>query len=250
MGKRELTKNHTLNVLAVFIIVVSYAAERVIELFIPEGKTVGIILAMIYTILLGLVVYILSKNDDTTLGLLSALLGYKMMPVTVSFLGEYSAEAELLYTLVRYAAIAIFAYIIYKLYMRQPEPKNIKAITILAIMFVVPFFSRISGSVSSYFYMKTGSMMLPYFTGYVCYTAATLFIIGVAYISGIKSLRFAVCFEVFAMAINAAKVFAKIGYRVINDWHISKSFYVWIAVYALLAVLSIAAMKFKEKKSE
>ena len=248
MGKIEMNKDNKLNLAAVFIIVFSYAAERLIELFVPHSKPLGIILAMVYTVLLALVVYILSRTKEYAVGLLAAMLGYKMMPVSISFLHEYSVDALFLYNVVKYAAMIMFLVIIYRLYVRQPEPKDIKVPVILAILYCVPFFSEIARFLSSYFYMKTGSMLMPYFAGYACYAAATVIILIIAYYSGKTSFTYAAYFEFAALGINAVKYATKIGYRLINDWHISKSFYLWIVLYAVLAIATAVALKYNEKR--
>ena len=93
-------------------------------------------------------------------------------------------------------------------------------------------------------------MLLGYFSQFACYAAATLIILVIAYCSGAYSLRFAAGYEFIALFINIVRVGAKIGYRVINSWHISKSFFVWIALYAVLMVCFAAALKIQAKKGE
>lgn len=248
MGNIKLNKDQKSGMLCIFIIVFAYAAERMIELFLPSSKTLGIILAMVYTLLLAFVVFTLSKCEDVKTGLLATLLGYKMMPVSVSFLNEYSAEAYLLYCYVKFAAIVMFIYLMYKFYMKQQPPREIKAPVVLAIVFAVPFFNQISSTTQTYLLSKTGSMLLPYFADCAGYAAATLVIIGIAYASSLESLKFAVTFEAIAITINALKVCARIGYRIINSWHISGSYYLWLVVYVLLIVVCVTALKFKAIK--
>ena len=250
MGKIKLEKNQRTGAICIFIIVASYAIERVIELFVPSSKTLGIVLAMIYTVLLAAVVFTLSKCEDVETGLLASLLGYKMMPVSVSFLDKYSPEAYLLYCYVKFAAIAMFIYLIYKFYIKQKTPRAISAPVILAIIFAVPFFNQISSLTQSYLLDKTGSMLLPYFTACAFYAAATFVILGIGYVSSYESVKFAATFECFAIVINALKVCARIGYRIINSWHISKSFYLWLIVYTLLIVICVTVPKFKRASHE
>ncbi len=248
MSEIKVSKDGKLCIFTIAVILVSYAAERLIELFIPQGKTLGIVLAMVYTLLLAFTVYVISKTKEIRLGLLAALLAYKMMPVNISFLYLYSQSADVLFFIVKKAAMIMFAVLIYKLYCAQDKDRRVTAPTVFAIIFSVPFFTEISDVLFKYFLNVTGSMLFGYFSQFAFYALASFVILGIAYYSGAYSLRFAAGYEIIALIINTVKVGAKIGYRIINNWHVSKSFYVWIVLYLVLMLCFALAIKLKDKK--
>ncbi len=252
MKTLKLTAQRKKSLLAIVIILISYAAERLIEMFIPNGRKLGIVLAIVYTLILALTLYIIYSARDTYFGLMAALFGYKMMPVSISFLYSYSHSADLLYFIVKKAAMLMFLVLIYWLYIQQDKDKEkrVSAPTVLVLIFSVPFFTEISNALFRFFLDRTGSMLYGYLSQFAVYAFATFVIIGVAYYSGCFSLRFATLYEMLALLINTVKVGAKIGYRVLNGWHISKSFFVWIALYAVLMVCFAFALRLKERKAE
>ncbi len=249
MNKPALTNENKKSFLLMGVIIFSYAAERVIELFVPQSRTLGIVLAMVYTLFLAVTVLFLYKSRDTYYGLMAALLAYKMMPVYISFLYSYSHAAAVLYFLVQKAGMLMFMALIFKLYSAQKKEDNVSALTVLTIMFSVPFFNEIARTLTSYLLDRTGSMLGGYLSQFAAYAVAVGIVLVVSYFSGARSLRFAAAYESIALSVNMLKVGAKIGYRILNSWHISKSFYVWIVLYFALLLCFLAAVKIKEKKT-
>ena len=245
--KEKLTKDRISCLSALFIIVASYGAERFIELFVTPGPHSGLTLAMIMTALLGVVVLLLGRTDDTFTGLLTALIGYKMMPADVSFLAGESLDGSLLYYLVRQAARLIFIVLVFRLYNIQERPRKITALPLCAMLFAVPFFNTIGITLSNYFLERTGSMLGGYLSQYACYAAATLIILVLAFVSTYDSMRFAMYFEFAALGINTLRYVAKIAYRLYLGVHISRSFYLWIVLYAGLCLLFVIATLIKKK---
>ena len=137
----------------------------------------------------------------------------------------------------------MFIVLIYKIYSQQKNDEtHIRLMTLFAIIFAVPFFSKIGDSLMSFFLIKTGSMLFGYFSQLAAYGIASLIILVLAYISGYKSMRFAALFEFAALSINAMKYVAKIVYRLVNGIHVSNSFYLWLVLFASLAVCFTAAL--------
>ncbi len=235
--KIELKKDTSLCILAVIIIVVSYAAERCIELFTTPSIKAGMLMALVLTVLLCVVVAILAKTNDSFTGLLAALIGYKMMPPSISYLNEFSLDGDMLYYLLRCAAKIIFIILVFRLYNMQERPRKITALPLCALLFAVPFMSDIGKALTSYFLQKTGSMLGGYFSQYACYTVATLAILVLAFVSSYPTMRFTAYFEFTALSLNILRIGAKIGYRVLNNMHISKSLYGWIILYVALIAL-------------
>ena len=90
MDIKFFKKENLMCVLATLIIVLSYGAQRIIEVSVSGGKTLGLILAMVYTALLAISLLLISKSNNSFFGILAALIGYKMMPPTIDFLDATS----------------------------------------------------------------------------------------------------------------------------------------------------------------
>ena len=118
----------------------------------------------------------------------------------------------------------------------------------MVILLSVPFFNEVSLGITKFVYFKTGDTLYCYFVQYALYTAAVAVILGVAYISGYSSLKFTTYFEYTALSINILRQLGKIGYLALNHEHISKSYYVWIALYIVLMICFAVAEKKKKKE--
>ncbi|MBQ7739869.1 MAG: hypothetical protein IJT65_01360 [Eubacterium sp.] len=249
MKGKKLTNEAKYSVFIICIIVAAYIAQKALEFYVVPSKTVAIVSAMIHTLILASAIYVISKSKEPFWGLLAALYGYKMLPVPILILWSQSADAYILYFFVSKVAMIIFAVLIYRLYEQQGNNKEIKAVPILAAMFAVPFFNGIASEFTAYFLKKTGSMLFGFFSQYACYIAACAIILFLAYISSEKSLKLIVGFEVVAVCVNVLRTLGKITVGVIQNTHISKSLYGWIAVYVLVLVASIVSLKLKEKEN-
>ena len=248
MNNKFFTKENIMCVAATLIVVLSYGAQRIIEVTLKPDKSLALVLAMIYTILLLVVLLLISKSNNSYFGILAALIGYKMMPPPVGFLAQTTIDGSTLYYIVGRAAAVLFVLVVYRLYKSQEEPHEIRSLPILAIMLSVPFFSEIAQVLSNYFMVKTGNMLYCYFLQFALYSAAILVILGICYVSGYSSMRFAKNFEIAALSINILRQLGKIGYFAINHEHISKSYFVWIGIYIVLMVCFVVAEKKKKKE--
>ncbi|MBR4241408.1 MAG: hypothetical protein IKR97_04220 [Eubacterium sp.] len=248
MKNKFFTKENIMCVAATIIIVLSYGAQRIIEAVLSPDKKLALILAIIYTLLLAVVLWLISKSNNSYFGILAALIGYKMMPPPNNFLAQTTVDGSTLYYLVGRAAVVLFIVIIYKLYKMQEEPHEIRSLPLLTIMLSVPFFNGISQVITNYLLYKTGNMLYCYFAQFALYTAAVLLILAIAYISGCSSLKFTAYFEYTALSINILRQLGKIGYFALNHEHISKSYFVWIGIYAALMICFAVARKKKEKE--
>ena len=250
MDKIKISKNQSLCVLAIAIVVFAQALEKILEVVITPGQFVGVMCAMLYTVLVALVYFIISKGSSSFMGILAALLALKMLPPKITYLSQYSPDGAMLYFVVQKAAVLIFALLVYKFYREQEQPRQIKPLVLVALIGAVPFFNEISAYTSSYLLYKTGSMILPYFSQYACYAAAALMILGVAFYCGKESMRFAAYFQFIAFSINIFRMLGKIAYLAIAGQYISKSIYGWILVFAGLMVIYVIAFKRNKKLNE
>ena len=249
MAKIKLDKSQTPFLVAIIITVAAQAFEKIFEVAVDVNQFTGLICAMVYTLLVAVVYYIISKGTGTLMGILSAMLALKMMPPKMGYLASVSADGAMLYFLVGKVAVVLFAVLVYKFYREQETPHPIKGLTLLAILLAVPFFNEIASFTGNYLLYKTGSMLLPYFAQYACYAAAVLITFAIAYVSSKDSMRFAACFEFCALGINILRQIGKIGYLAVSHQHISKSIYGWIVVLAALIAIG-AFMLAKSKKKE
>lgn len=250
MKKNKLTKDEKISIFTICLIVISYGAERIIELFVPQGKTLGIVMAMVCTVFLALTIYLLAKTKDPFSGLLTSLVAYKMMPVSISFLSDVSKGAGTLYFSLSKVANLIFLYFIYRFYRDQKKEKKVNAFTLIAIVACVPLSFEISNRLTGYFLATTGSMMGGYISQYALYIAATLIIFIAAFNSGYESLRLATSYEFIALGVNILKTAAKIGYRALESTHISRSYFVWIAVYLALIFCFTVPLKLRSRSNK
>ena len=232
---------------ALIIIVISYAAERCIELYVTPTAKLGLLLALGMTALLCVVVGLLAKSEDSFTGLLAALIGYKMMPADISFLANFTPDGTMMYYLLQKAAKIVFIILVFRLYNAQERPRSITPLPLCAMLFAVPFMSNIGTEMTAYFLQKTGSMLGGFFSQYACYAIATLAILALAFVSTYQTMRFTAYFEFTALFINILRTFAKIIYRIINDMHISRSLYGWLILYVVLITVFFIAKSIKKK---
>lgn len=248
MNSVKLNRDKGLCLFSIVIIVASYAAERLIEIFSTPTKPFALALGAVFTALAVIVFAVLLKTENPFFGLLTSLLGYKMMPPSIHMLTEKSLYGEEAYYLACKAAIILYVILIIRFYFMQNEPRKIRALPILAIMFVVPFFSQIGIDSYNFFMTKTGSMLPYYIANFICYIAASFVIMGIAYKSNYESMRFTAYFEFVALSVNILKKSGAIIANVLQGNHISRSYYVWVAIYAVLIVCFYIAKQKKKKE--
>lgn len=245
--KIKPNKNTSLSIFALITILIAHAAERCIALFMTPTLKLGMILALAMTVLLCVVIAVLTKTNDSFTGLLAALIGYKMMPPSIAFLGEFSPDGAILYYLMTRAANLIFIILVFRLYNMQERPRRITALPLCAMLFAVPFTNGVAATLTTYFLQKTGSMLGGYLAQYACYAAASLGILALAFVSTYTTMRFAAYFEFTALSINVLRTIAKIAYRMINELHVSKSLYGWLILYIALIVIFFLFKIIKKK---
>lgn len=248
MDKIKASKSQMQCALAMAIIVVGYAVERVISIAFNPEKTAGLIMAIVYTALLAVVYFLIAKSKDYFSGLLAAMLGYKMMPPTISALDSTSLDGSMLYFIVKKAAVVIFILLILKFYELQEKPRAIMPVPILAVMVLVPFFTSISDKLGTYLVIETGTLLYSFFVQYACYAIATVVMVVIAYRNNYESMVFVAYFEYLALLINILRRATVIIVHLAAHEHISRSYYVWLVVYVgLMAFVALAKNKKKKE---
>jgi len=249
MEKTKMTKDKQICLFSIALVILAQASEKILFAATPATEKLTVLLALIYTALTAIVFFLVQKTKEPFFGLLAALFGYKMLPPILSAINEFSLDAAFLYFIVKKAAAVLFVVLTYKFYQMQEKPRAIKAVPLLVIMLAVPFFNEIITAGGNYFMAKTGNMLYVYLLSYACYAASALVIFAVAYLSGRDSFRFAAYFEFAAFGVNAFRQIGKIAYFGVLHEHISKSFYGWLLVYAVLTVLFIVGLKKKNAEA-
>lgn len=248
MNKIKENKDEYLYILSTVLVVLSYAGVKLIGIFAQPDKTLSILLAIVCVAFIMAVFLISIKIKSPFFGLLSALIGYKMLPVNIPFLAANSQEADLLYYIAGRVCVVLFVVLIIRFYSMQEKPRAIKPLPILLIMFCVPFFNEIIERAGQYFTQTTGSKMSEYFIGFALYIVANLIILLTAYYSNAESMKLTAWFEMFAMSINVLRKISAIAVNIINSNHISKSIYCWIVIY--IAIMVAACIMNENKKKQ
>lgn len=248
MAKTKVLDNRVSAVLSIVVILAAYAGERLVEIFVAPSRSyafsliIGMILAVAATLLL------LSKNTNAFFGLLASILGFKMLPPSINMISEVSITGEFAYFIFKKLVTLAFIYLIVRFYRLQKEEEKIRAVPIVAIMISVQFFMEISTYSYRFFVIRTGSMLGYFFASFACYALAHLTVLVLSYKANYTSLRFATYYAYMALAINALKkICAIIAMSSAGD-HISRSHYVWIAVYAGIAVVYAIVKNIAKKK--
>lgn len=247
---KTLKNDQTKCVFAIGLIMACFAGVRFVEIFAQPDKTLSLILAMVCTLALAVVYFIISKTSNAFYGLLASIIGYKMMPPAITTLINHTTDGAVLYYLVRKAAVVLFVLLIIKMYKMQKDEDKIKLIPIAAIMVVVPFCSEVGRVLGTHLTNQLGgSMVYYYFSCYAFYIIAVMVVLMTAYRSNYATLRFTCYFEFVALAINMLKKIALVVALAVKGQHISKNYFAWIIIFtALIAVFAI--VKENRKKAE
>lgn len=234
-------------ILSAIIIVGSYAVQRLASLLIPSGKAICLTEAILFSLAVAVVYFIVIKAENCYYGLLPAIMGFRMLPPDISSLGEYSQAGELVYYIVSRFALVIFSFAIIRLYRKQNEEEKISVLSILALLFVVPFMSELGDSISRFIIAASDSGVLySYFVKFACYCSALLIILFLAARGNKISAKLIADYTLVALCVNFARRAIIIAYNLINSNHISKSYFCWIAIYS---VFFAAFYVIKKKKT-
>lgn len=242
-------KDQIMCCMSIGIMVVCYAVERLLEIATKLDRTTSIILAMIFTVALAAIYFVLSKTTNSFFGLLAGLIGYKLMPPSINALSAFSVDASMLYYIIQKAGIVIFVLLIIKMYKMQQDADKIRLIPILAAMVIIPFCGGIGNSIGTYLTYQFGNMLYLYFSQFAAYIIGSLVILAAACKSNYTTLRFISYFEFVALGINILRKLAVAVVLLAQGEHVSKSVYVWIVIFVAVIAMFVIA-KNKRKKIE
>lgn len=248
MSQTTTKKDNILGILAIAVIVGSYGLEKIVEAFVSPTKSVGILSAIAMTCLFAVVLMLISKCKSAFFGLLASIIGYKMMPVPITYLAKVSPDASILYYLLQRMAMVFFVLLIIKIYKSQDQIKEkIRLIPVIALIVCVPFFTETSYYIGRYFMVVMGNMLYLYFTQFAFYALAMLVIILVCIRTNYTTSRFVAYYEFVALGINILRKSCAVAVLSIQGEHVSGSLYCWIAIFAIFIVV-FAVFKNIEKK--
>ena len=250
MNTADMKRERLFCAVAIGMVTLCYAVERLLEVFSDVDGSTACALAGIFTVVTAVIIAVCARSRNAFYGMLVALVGYKMMPPTIPALNTLATGSSILYYIAQNASIALFIVVLIKLYKEQKENK-ISLIPALACALVVPFFVQMGNTVGGYLMMYMNQNMLYlYFSQFAFYSLAMLIIFVVAVKSDYNSFRFVACYEFIALTINILRKLGVIGVYAVKGTHISKSFYCWIAIYVFfVALYAITLQKQKKGKS-
>ncbi len=209
-----------------------YILQKLIHIVAQPSKQLVVAEALVFTALLAVVYFLVMKSNEPFYGILTAIFGIRMMPPDIAMIKELSPEADMLYFLVKKAAIVIFLLAIVRLYEQQKKPRLIKPIPIICTIAVVPFVSEIQSTLGAFLADKTGTMLYSYFSDFALYSAAMIVLLFVASRTSKQGAQLICDFQLVALVLNLGRRIAAI---IINTFiyhnHISRSYYCWIVIY-------------------
>lgn len=218
--------------ISALLIIGSYAVQRAITLLVAPSRTLVLCEAIIFTVIVAVVYFLVMKSNEAFFGILTAVLGFRMLPPEISALADFSVAGEFVYYLVGRFSIVLFAMAIIRLYASQEEQRQIKPVPILLLLFAVPFVMGIADKASQFAYLHIASTMLyPYFISFTAYTAILLFTLWYANRSDSINARLITDYTIVALLVNTARRLAVILVYTLRSEHISKSYFCWVAIY-------------------
>lgn len=246
--KEKLSGGRLYCLISAVLLFGSYVCERSLPFIVAPSRQVWLIEALVFS-LLTLVIYLLVVSSrDPYYGILMAAFGYRMMPPDIWYqVNAVSRSAGVVYFIVQKMAIVIFIFAIIKLFRLQEKNKCVTPLAVLAILFVVPFCNTVLPTVSTYLADFTGTMLYSYFAGFVLYIIAMLVLLFIGNQSTRYSGMMISDFQIVALVLNIARKGAAIVINLVNGTHLSRSYYVWVLIYAIFLV-AFACLKKKRAK--
>lgn len=249
MKKLKITKAEAMPLAAMALVFICYAAEKAFKRLTEWGNTSALIQAFLFTLATAAVFWLLSKSKNSYLGILAGVFAFKIMPPDIVMLRSVNLDAACVYYIVRKGALVLFLYSVYKLYKSQSgDGEKLRALPIASLFLVIPFASSLAETLSKYACIKTGNMMVPYALGAGFFVAAAFVLMIICNIYGGKNAALICDFAIISFAVNFARKVCSVAILAAGGYHISKSYYCWLAIYAVL-IAAFAFVKSKTAKS-
>ncbi|MDD6728504.1 MAG: hypothetical protein PUE08_04700 [Eubacteriales bacterium] len=219
------------------IIIGCYAVQRLLSLGIGATKTLVLLEAMAFSLAVAAVYFLIMKSGESFYGILISLLGFKMLPPSIGGLRELSPGGYIVYFVVTKAAIVLFAFAIIRLFREQKYEQKIKTLPILFLMTAVPFTNKIAAELSAFANTYAdGNRLYEYFICFAFYALTMIVTLWYASKSNTINAKLMCDYTVIALAVNFARRICVVIVYALRGWHISKSYFCWIAIYLFFIV--------------
>ena len=248
--KEKVNKGKLYCLISAIIIIGCYAVQRLTSVAFPIDRSLAIIEAMIFSAFVAVVYFLVTKSEEPFYGILISILGFKMMPPNISYLKELSLGADIVYYIVTKAAVVIFAFAIIKLFKEQKYEQKIKALPILFLIAAVPFTNEIASTLSDFSYSLTnGSKLYEYFIRFAIYSVTMLITLYYASKSNKINAKLLCDYTIIALLVNVARRISVIIILAVQNTHISKSYFCWLAIY-IFFIAAFSVLKSKKVKGK
>lgn len=247
--KEKTDKGKLYCLISAVIIIGCYAVQKFTALAFPASRSLAIIEAMVFSLFVAVVYFLVTKSKESFYGILISILGFKMMPPAVSSLKALSAGADIVYYIVTKAAVVIFAFAIIKLFKEQKYEQKIKALPILFLIVAVPFTNEIASTLSAFVNgYANGNKIYEYFIRFAFYSMAMLVTLFYASKSNKINSKLLCDYTIIALLVNLARRISVIVIYSIQGFHISKSYFCWSAIY-IFFIAAFSVLKSKKLKA-
>ncbi|MGN1421454.1 MAG: hypothetical protein ACI4XC_08080 [Eubacterium sp.] len=247
--KEKTDKGKLYCLISAVIIIGCYAVQKLTALAFPASRSLAIIEAMVFSLFVAVVYFLVTKSKESFYGILISILGFKMMPPAVASLKALSSGADIVYYIVTKAAIVIFAFAIIKLFKEQKYEQKIKALPILFLIVAVPFTNEIASTLSAFVNgYANGNKIYEYFIRFAFYSMAMLVTLFYASKSNKINSKLLCDYTIIALLVNLARRISVIVIYSIQGFHISKSYFCWLAIY-IFFIAAFSVLKSKKLKA-
>lgn len=246
MAKTKFNKAQLPGMLSLVIIFAAYIGEKALKRLTDWSATSAIIQAIVLTAAVLAVFMLLLKCKDYYLGLLTSILAFKILPPDLEMLQKMAFDASAVYFLVRKAALAMFLFLVYRFYqqLKKAQPDDYAHVWgIASIMLIFPFISSVARDYEQYAMLKTGNMMYIYALQAVAFVCAFMVMAVFCFRYRGTTSRL-ICDYSFAVLIT--RMLRKASSILIiahSGGHVSKAYFVWLAICAVLLVYMIIVRK-------
>lgn len=245
--KTKITGDKLYCLISVIIILGGYIIQRILHICCDITRTFAICEALIFTVLTAVVFFLITKSKDTFYAILTAIFGFRMMPPYIAGLQQLSAQTNIVYFIVQKFSAVIFVFALIWFYKKQ-QTKNIKALPILAVLIIVPFFMEMQEQLSEYINpISNGNMLYSYFSGFILYSTAMFILLFVAAKSDFLNSRMVTDYQITALLLNAGRRICAVVINLSQGNHVSRSYYCWIAIYVFF-IAAFYVLRMKKQK--
>lgn len=247
--KEKIDRGKLYCMASAIIIIGCYAVQKLTAASFSVNRNFAIIEAMIFSIFVAVVYFLVTKSKEPFYGILISILGFKMMPPDIFALKSLSPEADIVYYIVAKAAVVIFAFAIIKLFREQKYEQKIKVLPILFLITAVPFTNEIAAVLGEFVngYAK-GNRVYEYFICFAFYSLTMFVTLLYASKSNKINAELLCDYTIVALFVNLARRISVIIIYSVQGLHISKSYFCWSAIY-IFFIAAFSVLRYKKVKA-